>query len=195
MASRRRGSPRHALLGEPGQPRPVRFGAWLRLFLLGHGRDLLSWPISCLLVGVVVVIPWGMAERQAYLTAAELSQAGHTSSAVACEARYGRGAELAIRVTIPEAPDLVTLIYPTIGPVLDLAPIPWEVCGDPYTTPFDVVVLTRPDGQVSAMATRDLPDSQLLMMWPWIVGIGIALISAAPVWALWAWHLLRRPEP
>ena len=74
MASRRRGSPRHALLGEPGQPRPVRFGAWLRLFLLGHGRDLLSWPISCLLVGVVVVIPWGMAERQAYLTAAELSQ-------------------------------------------------------------------------------------------------------------------------
>lgn len=93
---------------------------------------------------------------------------------------------MAVRVTIPEAPDLVTLIYPTIGPVLDLAPIPWEVCGDPYTTPFDVVVLTRPDGQVSAMATRDLPDSQLLMMWPWIVGIGIALISAAPVWALWA---------
>lgn len=191
----RRDTSRRAVPASLPQPRPVRFGEWLGLFIVGRGGGLLSGPVICLILGVVVGIPWGMAERQAHLTGLELAQVGQTSVVTSCDAKYLRLSEAAVRVAIPNVPDLVTLAYPSIGPVIGLIPFMWEQCRHEYEPPFDVVFHTRPDGQVIAVAAADLPELLSPALGDIILGVGVVLVSAAPVWAVWAWLLLRRPEP
>ncbi|MFV0451392.1 MAG: hypothetical protein ACK5LS_03955 [Propioniciclava sp.] len=190
--SRRR--PDRALPSLPREPRPVRFLEWLTLTVFGPGVSGLSWTVVSLLFALVAVIPLGLGEQSAHLTALTLTHSGTTATATSCEARYGR-ALTELRVTVPGVADAITLAYPDPGVLLRLISAnQWVECPQEYAPPLQVSYAVQAGGGVIALASEDLAS----LVSPWapriILGVGFAMVLPVAVWAVWAWLALRWSE-